>query len=187
MSTDHVLVAYASKHGSTREVAETVAVVLRERGLDVAVEPAGAVATVDGYSAVVLGAALYMGQLHKDALSFLKTHGRALREIPFAVFAMGPKTPADEEIADSRAQLERGLSQTPELRPSSIAVFGGVVDPAKLHFPLNRLPASDARDWDAIAAWADEVATLFSAGEDPAQRGQSRDPLGTPRSAPARS
>jgi hypothetical protein len=40
-------------------------------------------------------------------------------------------------------------------------VFGGVVDPTKLRFPLSRMPASDARDWDAIDGWAAEVATAF--------------------------
>jgi hypothetical protein len=39
-----------------------------------------------------------------------------------------------------------------------MAVFGGVVDPTKLHFPFSRMPQSDARDWDAIAAWASETA-----------------------------
>lgn len=41
-----------------------------------------------------------------------------------------------------------------------MAVFGGVVEPSKLHFPLNRMPASDARDWSVIEAWAVEVGAL---------------------------
>ena len=41
--TSRVLVAYATKKGSTREVAETVAEVLRERGSDVDLVPADAV------------------------------------------------------------------------------------------------------------------------------------------------
>ena len=45
----------------------------------------------------------------------------------------------------------------------SVAIFGGVIDPAKLHFPLNRIEAADARDWDAIRSWADEIAGRFAA------------------------
>jgi hypothetical protein len=39
-----------------------------------------------------------------------------------------------------------------------VTVFGGVVDPKQLHFPFNRMPKTDARDWSEIAAWANEVA-----------------------------
>jgi hypothetical protein len=65
----------------------------------------------------------------------------------------------DHGLAESRAQLDKALAKVPEVRPRSIAVFGGVIDPAKLRFPLSRMPASDARDWDAIDEWADDVAT----------------------------
>src|SRR5207248_7073318 len=51
----------------------------------------------------------------------------------------------------------QGAGKGPEVEPRSVAVFGGVVDPAKLRFPLSRLPASEARDWDAIDEWADQV------------------------------
>ena len=43
-----------------------------------------------------------------------------------------------------------------------MAIFGGVVDPAKLHFPFSHMDATDARDWDAIHTWADEVTERFS-------------------------
>jgi menaquinone-dependent protoporphyrinogen oxidase len=62
-------------------------------------------------------------------------------------------------------QLDKALQKTPAVEPRAIAVFGGVIDPAKLRFPLNRMPASDARDWDAIEAWADEVGTVLEPRE----------------------
>jgi menaquinone-dependent protoporphyrinogen oxidase len=155
-----VLVAYATKHGSTIEVAEAIAAGLRKRGRDVDVCPAAAVRSLDDYGAVVLGGALYLGRYHQDAVRFLKLHRHALSEIPLAVFAMGPKTIAEAEVAASRSQLDRALAAVPELTPASVVIFGGVVDPSKLRFPFKRMPASDARDWDAIAAWAHEVAEL---------------------------
>jgi menaquinone-dependent protoporphyrinogen oxidase len=156
-----VLIAYASKHGSTREVAEAIAETLREHGLDVEERPASEVKALDGYGTVVLGAAIYIGHLHQDARRFLTRHRQALTRLPFAVFAMGPRTLADEDVAESRGQLDRDLAKRPELEPFSVAVFGGVVDPAKLRFPLNRMPASDARDWYAIRGWAEEVAAAL--------------------------
>jgi menaquinone-dependent protoporphyrinogen oxidase len=157
MSAPTVLVAYASKRGSTREVAEAVAATLRDHGLHVVIRPAAEVAAVAEYEAVVLGAALYMGRLHGDARKLLKRQRIALRGRFFAVFAMGPRTLSGEDVSGARKQLEKGLDRA-SIVPDATAVFGGVFDPAKLPFPLNRVPASDARDWATIRAWAVRVA-----------------------------
>jgi len=151
----NILVAYASKHGSTQEVAETVASELAaEYSTVIDVQPAADIQDIDEYDAVVLGGALYMGRLHADARHFLSTHRRALANRPFAVFAMGPQTSGDADIAASRRQLDRALERVPELAPVSVAIFGGVLKPSELHFPFNRMDPVDARDWDAIRDWA---------------------------------
>jgi len=54
-----VLVAHASKHGSTAEIAETIGAVLREAGVEAEVRAARQVARRDGFDAVVLGSGLY--------------------------------------------------------------------------------------------------------------------------------
>jgi menaquinone-dependent protoporphyrinogen oxidase len=113
------------------------------------------------YDGVVLGGSLYFGRWHDDTRAFLNRFRTALADRPLAVFALGPKTTSAEDLAESRAQLDRALG---DAEPTTVAVFGGVIDPAKLRFPLNRMPASDARDWTAIAAWADEVAPLVTQG-----------------------
>jgi len=156
------LVTYASKHGSTREVAERVAEVMRGAGVDAEVMPAAEVGHLRGYDTVVLGGALYTGRLHQDARRFLARHREALSVRTVAVFAMGPKTNQPSDVAGSRGQLERALKKTPEVEPISVAIFGGVIDPAKLRFPFNRMPASDARDWQAIEAWAATLAARTS-------------------------
>jgi menaquinone-dependent protoporphyrinogen oxidase len=155
MSQTRVLVAHASRHGSTQEVAEAVAGTLRTRGLAVDVLPAAGVAHLRQYSAVVLGGALYAGRLHKDARRLLARHRDALAARTLAVFALGPKTLDAESVASSRAQLDRALTG---VEPAFVAIFGGVIRPEALRFPLNRIPAVDARDWDAIERWANEVA-----------------------------
>jgi menaquinone-dependent protoporphyrinogen oxidase len=162
-----VLVAYATKRGSTREVAEAVAATLAERGLDVDVEPATAVKSVTPYDAVVVGGALYTGRWHREAREFLAHFRYALATRAVAIFGMGPRTMDEHEVADSRGQLDKALAHAPEVRPVAITIFGGVVDPTQLHFPFSRLPASDARDWDAIETWADQIAATF---EDVAKR-----------------
>ena len=156
--TPRVLVVYASKKGSTREVAETIAAQLERHGLRTVVQPAGDPVDLRTFDAVVLGGALYMGRWHRDARRFLRRHRHILRSLPIAVFAMGPGTTDERSMASSLGQLERALRRTREVRPFAVSIFGGVINPARLRFPFNRMPASDARDPEAITAWADEVA-----------------------------
>ena len=158
-----VLVAYATKKGSTREVAEAVAETLGTHGVAVSVRPAGEVKELSDYDAVVLGGSLYTGRWHSDARSFLRRHRTALAELPFAAFALGPRTLEEHDVQESRDQLDRALAAAPEVLPVSTAVFGGVVDPARLRFPFSRMPASDARDWDAIRSWATQLAGTLDA------------------------
>jgi len=162
----NVLVAYATKRGSTREVADAVAATLSEHGLVVELQPASMVKSLAPYDGVVLGGALYTGRWHGDARAFLRQHRLALAKRIVAVFGMGPRTLDEHEVAGSRAQLDKALAAVPEVTPVSVAVFGGVVDPAQLRFPFNRMPASDVRDWDAIESWATEIAGALAGVAD---------------------
>jgi menaquinone-dependent protoporphyrinogen oxidase len=160
-----VLVAYATKHGSTREVAEAVAETLREYGLDVDTLAADRVDQLAPYDAVVIGGAVYMGLWHPAAAEFLQRHRKRLAELPVAVFGMGPRTMEESAEKETRAQLDKALERVPEVRPGAVAVFGGVIDPKRLRFPFNRMPASDARDRAAIRAWAGTVGEAFGYGK----------------------
>jgi menaquinone-dependent protoporphyrinogen oxidase len=161
--TQSILVAYATKKGSTQEVAEAIAERLDERGLQTTVQPAGEVTDLTGFDGIVLGGSLYMTRWHADARRFMRRYTEMLATLPLAVFAMGPLTTEERDVEGARKQLDHALAKTPDVTPVSIAIFGGVVDPAKLRFPFNHMPASDARDWDAIREWADEVAELLRA------------------------
>lgn len=169
--SDSILVAYATRYGSTQEAAEAVAATLRESGREVDIQPMRKVRALAGYRAIVLGAPIYIGSLHKDAISFLSRHRDALTERPVAVFVLGPThSPADEnEWQGSRAQLDKELARFPSLTPVALEMFGGKYDPAKFNLadrlitslpasPLHGMPASDQRDWKAIRAWASDLA-----------------------------
>ncbi len=157
------LVAYGSKHGSTQEVATSIAASLRAAGHDVDLLSAEAavVAGLSDYVCVVLGGSIYMGHWHADVCRFVRRHHDALVHLPLAVFALGPRTLEAKDVAGSRKQLAGALKRL-KVEPELVAIFGGAVDPAKLHFPLNRIPQTDARDWQAIDAWSDEVGELIS-------------------------
>lgn len=157
-----ILVAYATKRESTHEVADVIAERLRMLGHEVNVWPAAEIGMLRPYGAVVLGGALYAGRWHRDARRFLARHRDELAERPVAIYAMGPLKLERADVRGSREQLDRALAKEPWLEPVSVAIFGGVIDPAKMRFPLTRLDAADARDWAAIRSWADELAEAFA-------------------------
>lgn len=151
-----VLVAYATKHGSTREVAESIAATLRARGDDVEVLPAGQVRDpIAGRALVVLGAPIYSGRWHRDAHRFLKRHRGELLQVPVAVYGMGPREADEDAWRRSRGQLDRALAKRDWLAPAATALFGGV-DPPRRRGGSGR----DQRDWDAIRGWANAIADL---------------------------
>jgi menaquinone-dependent protoporphyrinogen oxidase len=157
-----ILVTYGSKHGSTKEVAEVIAEQLGDQ-FDVDIRPAAAAGDPTDYAAVVVGGSIYAGRWHPDAQRLLKRNREVFKSVPLAVFAMGPKSLEEADLASSRAQLEHALAKVPEITPVAVGIFGGVIDQAQLGFPFNRLRACDARDWDAIRRWTIEVRQLFEA------------------------
>jgi menaquinone-dependent protoporphyrinogen oxidase len=151
-----VLVAFATKNGSTEEVAAAVAAAMREQGAQVVLRPAAAVREpVAGYDLVVLGAPLYSGRWHKDASRFLRRRRRDLPDTPVAVFAMGPRQNTAESWRRSRAQLDRALSKRSWLNPVAVTVFGGT-DPLK-RGARGGQDRRDLRDWDNIRVWAERT------------------------------
>jgi menaquinone-dependent protoporphyrinogen oxidase len=160
-----ILVVYATKYGSTQQVAESIVETLRKEGREVNLRPAREVRSLEGVQAVILGAPLYMFRWHKDAKQFLARHRKTLENMPVAIFALGPWNNKEEELQSARDQLNKELAKYPWLTPVNIMVFVGRFDPSLLSFPFNlvpalkQMPAQDDRDWDSIQAWAESLGT----------------------------
>jgi menaquinone-dependent protoporphyrinogen oxidase len=157
-----VLVAYATKYGSTREVAERIALRLQEAGLDADALPARQVRDLSGYSAVVLGTALYFFMWRGEAHRFLRRHRKALSGLSVALFGLGPIEDTPEQFAGAREHLDKGLAKHAWLAPRAIAVFGGKLDPTGLRFPDNNpamrgMGAVDLRDFGKVDEWANSL------------------------------
>jgi len=159
-----VLVAYSSKRGSTAEIAQTVAATLRRAGLDVDLEPAEAVTSLEPFDAVVLGSAVYMKRWRGDARHFLKKHRKALRQMPFWVFSSGP---VGDPANDNPEWMEppKLAAKVEEMGGRGHVVFGGCL-PTKPHGFMEKAMVEgtpkelrDRRDWAEIRAWAGEVAS----------------------------
>jgi len=157
-----VLVAYASKHGSTAEIAEAVADEIRKGGHEADCVEAGRVKGLDGYEAVVLGSAVYIKRWRGDAKHFLRAHSKELAALPFWVFSSGPTgDPADDD--PEWLEPPKIMARAEELGVRDHVVFGGRATPEG--GPMMRSMASgmpeefrDRRDWDEIRSWAARIA-----------------------------
>ena len=162
--TATILVAYASRYGSTREVAEAVADTLREQGAAVDVAPAKDATVFAGHGGVVLATPFYIGSMLKDAAHFLERNRAALEHLPVAVLTCGPIS-AEEDMTAAHQQLDEALAKLDWLHPVAAEIFVGKYDPHHLRMtdkviaalpasPLHGVETHDDRDWAAIRAWA---------------------------------
>lgn len=161
----HVLVAYATKHGGTAEIAERIGQVLREADLSADILTADQVADLSAYSAVVLGSGVYIGRWRKPAAQFLKENAEALADMEVWLFSSGPTGEADPEELTEGWRLPESLQPVADrIGVRDIAVFRGVLDRQKLGI-IERwvvrtvdAPMGDFRDWEAITSWARSIA-----------------------------
>ncbi|HSL10832.1 MAG TPA: flavodoxin domain-containing protein [Actinomycetota bacterium] len=156
-----IVVAYASKHGSTEGIAVAIADRLQERGHRSIARPVEALDDLADADAVVLGSGVYAGSWLKDATAFVERHRDALARVPVWLFSSGP---LGEQVVDDEEQPRQLAELREALSPRDHKVFFGALDRSKLSFPERMIvkavkaPDGDFRDWDAIAAWADSIA-----------------------------
>jgi menaquinone-dependent protoporphyrinogen oxidase len=162
---DQILVAYATKHGATAEIAEQIGQTLREAGLEPDVRPAGRVRDLAPYGAVILGSAVYAGRWRKEAVTFLETNETGLAGRPVWLFSSGPTGEGDAvELLKGWRLPEAQQPIADRIRPRDIACFHGVLDTQKLNLAEKlivkgvKAPIGDFRDWDAITSWAASIA-----------------------------
>jgi len=166
-----VLVAYASRMGSTQEIATAVGDQLTSRGFEVKVVAAAAAANARIFDAVVLGSALYLGRWDRDAVDYLRRNGPDLGDRPTWLFQSGPSGPPDEGRPTPTPRAVRRLCH--EIGLAAPTTFGGNLDRSRARSLLARWVsvgdlAGDFRDWDQIRAWADDVANQLLALGAPA-------------------
>jgi menaquinone-dependent protoporphyrinogen oxidase len=174
-----VLVAYATRHGATRGIAERIGEVLQGRGLEAAVEQVDSVRDVADYDAFVIGSAAYMGGWLKSANAFVQRNRSTLATKPTWLFSSGP---VGTETVDKKGNDVRTGAEPKEfvelrdvLHPRDEHVFWGAYDPDAKPIGLaeslgqrvlklmpaarDALPSGDFRDWPEIEAWAGSIAT----------------------------
>ena len=156
-----VLIAYASKHGSTQEIAERIAEKLRQLGKQAETRSVDAVSDPESYEALVIGSAVYYGSWLKEATEWVRRNRAILAARPVWLFSSGP---LGTEVKDAEPQ-PRELAEVREtIGPRDQRIFFGALEHSRLSFAERmmvkavRAPEGDFRDWQAIEAWAASVA-----------------------------
>lgn len=169
---DKILVTYASRAGSTAGVAEAIGKTLAEGGAQVEVLPMQEVKDPAPYRAVVAGSAIRGGKWLPEAMQFMKTHQAALAGKPFAAFmvCITLAMPGAEKFREGVADWMQPVRAL--VKPMSEGLFAGMLDFSNLPMNFDTLklratvaagvfPQGDHRDWNAIHAWARELAEKF--------------------------
>ena len=167
----HVLVTVASRHGSTREIADAIAQVLRMPGIDADVRRSEEVLDLNSYDAVVLGSAIYMGNWEAAANQFVQRHQSRLPTTPVWLFSSGPVGNNDRPGQGAPSKVVE-IARLTHARGHQM--FAGKLDRhglslgERLVVNVVHAPDGDFRDWSAIRSWADEIGAALKSAAVPA-------------------
>ncbi len=184
---DKALIAYGTRYGATKGTAEEIATVLRKEGIDVRVINVGKeqVEDVSPYDLIVVGSGIKMGMWTSEAESFISKFQKELANKKVAFFVSAGSYKIDELLGKPVTKIkEQYLDEKAakyQLQPIALGIFGGIWD--RKNFPRWWKPASsvfkifdidarikaagykeiktgiwDSRDWNAIRAWAEQLA-----------------------------
>ena len=155
-----VLIATASRHGSTAEIGRRVGDRLAATGFDVEVSAAESVSTVEPYDAVIIGSGIYAGTWLKGARLLIERNSIPLRERLVWLFSSGPVG----EIKGKPVDDEQVAMLTERSGAQGHTVFSGKLDRGALNLAekgivrLLKVADGDFRDWESIDLWAADIA-----------------------------
>ena len=153
-----VLVVYASRKGSTEEIARAVAKELETAGATVEVAEMKMASVAEDVQAVVIGAPVYTGHIVGEVAAFVAKNRQRLEKIPVAAFAVGiaPVEPKAGPVEKILEELKKALAP---IQPVVVTMFAGKLDPARMSFvertmtKMLKVPTGDFRDWNRIREW----------------------------------
>ncbi|WFN34668.1 flavodoxin domain-containing protein [Methanogenium sp. S4BF] len=166
MTGPRVLIAYATKYGTTKEIAEEIQDVLGEKGIESDLISVLETGRIDAYDAVILGSPVYMGKMLVEAREFCKQYRPYLMDKWLAIFVDGISCcpPGSTDISPLIAAIDEMYEY---VRPAMKTGFAGAFSPTDLSEAdaqiagMVRPPVGDFRDHEAIRVWAQEVASAI--------------------------
>ena len=159
---EKILIAYATRSGTTAEIAEAIGQTLVEAGIEADVAPVAEVRDLSMYAGVIVGSPIYGGSWREEALAFVEAHELDLMELPVAYFTVGmlPVHDMRGAVGEHWGSVQNARLRAPGVDPMDYAMFTGAYDPEKFDFVSRKVmeqqnsAVGDFRDWEAIAAWA---------------------------------
>lgn len=169
-----VLVAYASRAGSTKGIAEFIGEKLEEKGVQVDRRDVNSSVDLAAYDAFVIGSAVYQYHWLKEAKGFVSKNRAVLASKPVWVFSSGPTGPSatdkkgrDLREADAPKEMEEIRDS---IHPRDHHIFFGAFFPDRIRGAMGLFARmapkegqGDFRNWGEIGAWADGIASALLA------------------------
>lgn len=159
-----VLLTYASKYGSTKEIADKIRDLLEGRKIANEMLSVEKVNNLNDYSAVIIGSAVYMGQWRKKAVNLLKNNIAELRHKKVWIFSTGPTGKGDPVELLEGWKIPKNLEDTvAQINPVDIKVFGGKLEEGRLSFMDKfiikkvKAPVGDFIDWKDVEKWTVQI------------------------------
>jgi menaquinone-dependent protoporphyrinogen oxidase len=176
-----VLVAYASRHGSTKGIAERVATTLTRCGHEATLRGADEADDIERHDAFVIGGSAYFFHWAKAPTRLVRQHAPLLSRRPTWLFSSGPLG-TDKVDAQGRDMLAASVPREfaelePLIQPRDARIFFGAYDPTArpvgvleritrmMPAARDALPAGDFRDWTAIDDWAHGIGAELATAE----------------------
>lgn len=167
-----ILVTYASRSGSTAQIAEAVCKTLTEYGDEADLIPIHDVKDLGSYNAVIIGSPIRKSQWLPEAMQFLQTHRVELARKRIATFTVCITLAMPNSQRYQQAVREWTAPTRALVRPVSEGLFAGRLDFNKLPWTLDTLlfratvafgilPKGDHRDWNAVRTWTDSLPPLL--------------------------
>jgi menaquinone-dependent protoporphyrinogen oxidase len=171
-----VLIAYATVHGSTAEVAERMKPVFEKQGFDVTTANVKDLTSVEGYDAYVIGSPIYAGMWLTEISHFLSDYSSVLATKPSYLWIMGIRV-LEADGKEHALQYYVHQHDLQRVGVKDVGVFAGKLNldeidwnerwTLSIRYDGKEMPGTfndDYRNWDEITAWAEKVAGEIKSG-----------------------
>jgi len=155
---NRVLITYATKAGTSAEIASHMGELFAKQGAAVDVIPVNKVTDVSAYDTVILGSGIYVGKILPVAMEFIQKNQSALQNKNFNLFIACMTLKDDTE--ENRKLVSDYLIPVREVvKPQNEALFAGMINMKRLNLiekiaiKAMKAPVGDFRNWPQIDAW----------------------------------
>ena len=169
MTKMKTLVVYGTKSGCTTGIAERIGATLAERGMTVDVRPVEKAGDPSGYDAVVVGSGVRVGSWHAPVKEWVTANADTLKGLPVAFYTCCLTLATDSEKVDEVRAYTDALVAESGVTPVDVGLFAGWNEPKSFSLiertvmKVMKAPQGDFRDFDAVAAWAKDMAPRLGA------------------------